>query len=310
MLHTLIIGENLLDSIHLNLLTQSDIEDAYGRIEGDRPSWEFQSASIFQGADHNALRLGYMARLVPLTRSVWIDSLARIRLANGLNYPSFSDARYREATATILQSADGLRPLSADLTRSVWRDLHTICVKNRSKADLASGPLAIRKLSAHQQFKIWCGALVSSEAKIKEIVESVYVIPVDMVKDFATRAAYESGVILSEQIEARLSNAVRAYSKALSVDKPPLAKARQQYWTVVELSLPTLFGLARNLTPKDALSKSEWGIAVQAAARDAYEQTCPCLTPRQIHAFALGLEQFFSANSSKSAKPNKQSSHE
>ena len=91
---------------------------------------------------------------------------------------------------------------------------------------------------------------------------------------------------------------------------PPNDTAPKPYSTRVEQTLPDLFAVAPGLIPKDELPQSVWGVAVRASERDAYEQTCPCQTPRQIQAFALGLKRLFAANASKSTKPKKGTSHE
>jgi hypothetical protein len=124
------------------------------------------------------------------------------------------------------------------------------------------------------------------------------------------RLAFEAGVALAEEAESALVQAVKTYAAELKIGAPAYDRARQHYWTSVEQNLPDLFAIARDLIPKAELPKSAWGLAVRAAGRDAYAQTCPCLTPRQIQAFALGLKRFFQATSSKTAKPNKPSSHE
>jgi hypothetical protein len=106
------------------------------------------------------------------------------------------------------------------------------------------------------------------------------------------RAAYERGVQCAEDADQILWKAVNAYAKSLKIDKPAYDKARQQFWTRVEQHLSNLFDLARNINLVADLPNCAWGKAVQAAATDAYEQSCPRQTPRQIEAYALGLRRF------------------
>src|SRR5690606_2333616 len=86
-----------------------------------------------------------------------------------------------------------------------------------------------------------------------------------------------------------LVKSVGSYGKTLMMEKPAYDRARQHFWTRVEQNLPDLFTVARELTPPDDLPASPWGKAVRAAALDAYTQTCPRGTPRQLQAYAQGL---------------------
>ena len=77
-------------------------------------------------------------------------------------------------------------------------------------------------------------------------------------------------------------------------------KAASHYWTSVEQHVPELLNLVENM--EDApfsegnsilWGKTDWGMAVYAAAREAYELACPHETPRQVKAYVLGLKTLF-----------------
>lgn len=105
------------------------------------------------------------------------------------------------------------------------------------------------------------------------------------------RAAYEKGVAYAEEREAVLIQSVKAYASTLKVASPAYDRARQHFWTRVEQHLSALFDLARNTDLAADLPNCAWVKAVQAAAFDAYEQSCPRPTPRQIEAYVLGLRK-------------------
>ncbi len=307
MLHALPLGETLLDTVHLNLLTKVMVGDVYSRM--GEPIWELPpAASSDQPASDNA-SLSYLGRLVPLPRCVRLaDDGATIILANGLDYPIFPT--YREATATILQKKDELGLLSASTGRSLWRQLAPVTIRRRSSGDAISGPLALAHDLSGSEIALWVGALVTDKAKIEDVVEAHYRMPRSML-DAPGRAAYERGVQHAEAAEFALIQAVKSYASELKVASPAYDdKARQHFWTRVEQNLSALFDIARELTPEAELPGSDWGKAVRTATLDAYQQSCPRQTPRQIQAYALGLRRLNTPSKSKCTESKEGTSHE
>jgi CRISPR system Cascade subunit CasA len=299
MVHTFVLGSNLLATIRLNLLTKEAVSYSVPPDWG-RPVWEIPPVRAGDtAAVHNATQT-YLGRLVPLSRALRLeDDGASILLANGLDYPIFP--AFREATATVVQRKDELGLLPASTGRSLWRQLPAIAVKRRAGADQTAGPLALNHSTDGQDVTLWIGALVTDKAKIEDVVEASYTLPVGLLSEFG-RLAYEGGVKHAEESESALIQAVKAHAAELKVVSPAYDRARQHFWTRVEQGLPALFDVARQLTPPEQLTASAWGQAVRAAALDAYEQTCPRQTPRQIQAFALGLRRLHASSKSKQPK--------
>ncbi|XOV70444.1 MAG: type I-E CRISPR-associated protein Cse1/CasA [Verrucomicrobiota bacterium] len=301
MLHALLLGDSLLDTIHLNLLTKAIVGDVYSRF--GKPIWD---CPPIDAADQSALEnasSSYLGRLVPLTRFVCLaEDGNKMLLANGLDYPIFPT--YREATATIIQKKDdyGLMPASTD--RSLWRQLAPVTIRRRSSGDSISGPLALSHEVTFSEVGLWVGALVTDKAKIEDVVEAQYRIPRSML-DTPGRLAYERGVKYAEIAESILIQAVKVYASQLEVLSPAYNKARQHFWTITEQSLPELFDVAREFTIDEELPESGWGKAVRSAALEAYQQSCPRQTPRQIQAYALGLRRLNAVPKPKIAKNKK-----
>lgn len=291
MVHTLLLGESLLQTLYLNLLSRQAVTDALGANRWGRPVWELP---VNQAGDQPAIAnatLTYLGRLVPLSRAVRLgEDGATIILANGLDYPIFP--AFREATATIVKrkDKDELAVLPASTSRSLWRQLAAVTVRRRSAADATCGPLALLHASDSGATTLWVGALVTDKAKIEDVVESTYSIPPGMFSEFG-RVAYEKGVAHAEEREGVLVQAVKAYASSLKVVAPAYGRARQHFWTRVEQHLTALFDLAWNTDLAADLPNCAWGKAVQAAATHAFEHSCPRQTPRQIEAYALGLRK-------------------
>jgi len=302
MVHTFILGPSVLATIRLNLLTKEIVTDNVTHGWG-RPCWEAPPDQTGDSAAVLNATQTYLGRLVPLSRAIRLaDDGPSILLANGLDYPIFP--AFREPTATVVQRKDELGLLPASVGRSLWRQLPAIAVKRRARADQTAGPLALNHSTQGHQVALWIGALVTDKAKIEDVVEANYTLPVGLFTETG-RLAYEGGVSHADEYEAALIQAVKAHAAELKVVSPAYDRARQHFWTQVEQALPALFDVARQLTPPDQLAASTWGQAVRAAALDAYERSCPRQTPRQIQAFALGLRRLHTAT--KSTKANSKS---
>ena len=309
MLHTLVIGATLLDTITRNLLTTELVDDNYPKGRG-KPVWEAPVTSVSEADAIENATMTYLGRLVPISRAIRVqESGHSVVLANGLDYPIFPT--FREASATIVKRKDELKILPASTGRSIWRQLHAITVKRRADTDQSAGPLtlAISHNTEDRDGILWIGALATSgNGKIEDVIEATYVVPPELFDPFG-QAAYERGVQFADEKSTALSKAIGSYAKSLEIDGPAYERARQHFWTTIEQSLDSLFDVARKTTPPDQLGVSPWGRAVHSAALTAYEHSCPRTSSRQIQAYAMGIRYLFaSAKSTKTKKTKSKSS--
>ena len=93
--------------------------------------------------------------------------------------------------------------------------------------------------------------------------------------------------------------------------------AASHYWTAIEQQVPLLLALVKDPTPlytenssKENWSVTAWGQALARAARAAYELACPHATPRQLKAYALGLNALFKPVETEAKKPATEESEE
>jgi CRISPR system Cascade subunit CasA len=290
MLHTYLHGVSLLVTIHLNLLNKDEGSDL-GSEGWGRPVWELPVTTAGDKLAIANATGSYLGRLVPLSRSISLDVEGRqMILANGLDYPLVPI--FREPAATLVQRDDGSAVLGVALGRSIWRQLSAITVKRRSHADSISGPLALRNIDGTQSCTLWIGALATDKAKIEDVVEAAYDVPAGMFRD-AGRKLYEEGVTLAALWQEGVSKSVKAYAGTMKLEPVPYDRARQQFWTSIEQHVPILLKLADNPEEAGDLKVSEWGKRVKEAAHAAFEFACPHQTPRQIQAYAIGLQQLF-----------------
>jgi CRISPR system Cascade subunit CasA len=121
-----------------------------------------------------------------------------------------------------------------------------------------------------------------------------------------SQMVYEKGVRWAELTESHVMWAVSVYRKVLGdkLDRPEMRNRRRQirinaaaqFWTDIESVVPRLLEVVaapESLGFKADWHKTGWGQSVWRAARAAYERACPHDTPRQIRAYALGLNALF-----------------
>jgi CRISPR system Cascade subunit CasA len=255
-------------------------------------------------AASNATRT-YLGRLLPLSRAIRLaDDCRSLVLANGLDYPPYSESGWREPSATlVVRQVKGEQKrvlLQLSLGRSIWRELHALTVKGITASGLG-GPPALQNVSDEKPFDLWVGALLADQAKLVDAIESVFHIPAAMLTE-TSQQLYEHGVRHAERAAWRLERAVTKYHNELgdNLDPPQMKNRRQQirtnasasFWTDTENAVPRLLEVAaapEDLGLKVEWHKTVWGQSVWRAACAAYERACPHETPRQIRAYALGL---------------------
>jgi CRISPR system Cascade subunit CasA len=309
MLHTLLRGDCLFATLHKNLMTKLQVEQFFVQDTWGKPVWELMPRELHDvQAVRNSTRT-YLGRLVPLTRAIWLaDDCRSLILANGLEYASFADG-WREPSATIVKRSVKGQPtnvvLPASVEKAVWRELHALTV--RAVGLNPGGPAALQHLSNDESFDLWVGGLVANKAKLVDTVESVFHVPAAMLEE-PSQKTYEEGVRLAEMSEFRLRRAVSVYHKDLgdNLDRPEMKNHRQQiqnaaatqFWTDIELAVPYLLEIAET-TEKLGLHhdwhQTNWGKAVWATIRAAFERSCPHDTPRQMRAYARGLNTLSAA---------------
>ena len=290
MLHTFIQGNSLLATIHLNLLNKEEASNL-GPSGWGHPVWEKPVGNAEDKAAVANATGSYLGRLVPLSRAIRLDAEGRqMILANGLDYPLAPI--FREPAATMVQRDEKTAVLGVSLGRSIWRQLSAITVKRRSNNDAICGPLALRNNDGTQKCTLWIGALATDKAKIEDLVEATYDVPAGMFRD-AGRKLYEEGVAHAGLWQDAVSKSVKAYAGTMKLEPVPYEHARHYFWTVIEQHVPTLLKLADKPEEVGDLKVSEWGRRVKETAHASFEFACPHQTPRQIQAYAIGLQQLF-----------------
>lgn len=291
MLHAFLVGQSLLETIHLNLLDRQSAVDYFGPGGWGKPVWEAAPGSPNSKPEIHNATLTYLGRLLPVSRLVRLhDDQSSITLGDGLEYPLYPT--FREPSNTLVTREEKPIVLGATLERHLWRNLPALVVKRRADKSLLSGPLALQNLADSSGATLWLGAVVTNKNKIEDIVEAAYTIPPGMFKDLG-RQAFEAGIEYADNWERALYFTTRTYAQTLKLQPAPTDKARQHFWTTIEQYVPLLLALTDAPVPNTDFRATPWGQAVRIAAEAAYDFACPRQNPRQIEAFAKGRQQLF-----------------
>jgi CRISPR system Cascade subunit CasA len=308
MLHTLLRGHTLLESIWLNLLDRETVEETYGQGAWGQPIWLRMPANRRDSvAIVNATRT-HLGRLCPLPRAIWlVEDFRTIALDNGLVYPAWTGEPAEPTATTGTPAKRERKVLAARLDRATWRVLPALATKRRS--DAARGALAWQRFPEDRPCDFWVGALVTDgKAKVLDSVESTFRLPKNAGNDDFLNF-YSGGVTYAEDWATAIEKGLKVYRRRLG-DNLGLRQARKRarllkqkavslFWTAIEAGArDTLIGLCMN--PPDELKcaqpfyldysgdESRWGSVVRRAAKDAFALACPRATARQAIAFGEG----------------------
>lgn len=293
--HAIIRGKNLLQTIHYNLINRETVENVYGINGWGYPSWEQMPKSLDDNSAIQNATLTYLGRLVPLSRAIRLVDGHSIILSNALTYPYYP--AFREATATVLLSKNDLkgdqspRLMTVSLHKALWRELPSILMSQRHKYDQMSGPLALENMDSCHSIDLWTGAVVTDKAKILDSIESNFHIPADMLTDIG-RSIYEKGIEHAAQWATALKNAIEVYAETLRMEKGAITpKGQINFWGLIEKAVPHLINLTKepsSLGKDDDFSTTSWGKEIWRCAKNVYRMTCAHSTPREMEAFFKG----------------------
>ncbi len=300
MLHAFIRGENVLKSVHLNMLTKKQVQRFAGDNRWGAPIWERFPQSFKDSESIENATATYLGRLVPISRAIHLGDDGRTAiLANGWTYPPFP--AWREPAATVVVRKKGGNEeralLRASIEKAAWRELHALAVKS-ADARSNGGPLPLANQN-DEAVDLWTGGFVANKAKPLDVVESVFHLPAAMFNKTA-QDTYEAGVECAQKHAGALQRAIASFHREIgdSLDRKETrdrsmaikGKALSHFWTSAEEGLPRLLAVAAECLAPASWEQTEWGMLLRHAASDAFAHACPHETPRQMRAYVFGLK--------------------
>jgi len=315
-LFTVLRGQSLLDSIHLNIIPKSHVKNAIPTASFGTPVWEDFPPKYESAVIDKRHRYTFLGRLVPLARFLRVSARDHRMVelfTNGLAYSETPDD-FRDPMLTVTASfADGQesqRFLRIAPNKHPWREFYAIAARTDYGA-LALKHLDILSRSRPSQVvDVWVGGLLSNQGNPLEEAEwnftfsagSLYAIDL---------GRYEEGVRWASNGEISLKLAVGAYLEELSVSEfqrredaqfkyrrndrrsrkfrnNVFEKAILHFWGMLDNSYGKLLDIC---TKTNGNVNGQWCPVVFRALNQAYEYACPHKAPRQIQAFAVGRRE-------------------
>jgi CRISPR system Cascade subunit CasA len=315
MLHTLLRGSNLLETIWLNLLDKQTIAETYGKDAWGKPVWlTMPKSSTDDAAVENATGT-YLGRLVPLAHAVILGvngDAVKIVQDCGFRFAGWTGEPAEPTATTVTFSKRKREVLRAQLQRSIWRDLPALAAKRRSDGPRAA--LAWQRFPEDRVCDFWVGTLITDgKAKVLDTVESSLPLPKNASSDeFLT--FYSGGVQYAEDWATAVERGLAVYRRNLgdpmnrreAVKRARLMKQKacSHFWTAIEgaarddliplcASPPSELKCAKPYYLDYSRTESRWGPLVKRAAEEAFVIACPRASVRQAAAFGEGRFEMF-----------------
>lgn len=283
--HLLIRGKTLLQTIHFNLLSKSQIGLLPSSTWGT-PIWD---AFPQEQTDENAIKTvgTFLGRLVPLSRAIQMEAAqSKMTLVNGLSYPKLPAGR--EPMLTVVLKGTGANQkigyVNLNLSRHIWRELGSL-LSLRADA-FEGGAMALRNLVGHfsedELVDIWTGGLVADKGKILDTTEWNFTLPVSLLGE-APLKKYSDGVAVANDGEFTLKKATQSYAKAMKAESGGFSRrATNHYWSTLDSNYQELVEIASD-QDRDL---DGWRKLLYRTLCTAFDLACPHETPRQIQAYA------------------------
>jgi len=314
--YTLIRGEDLLFTIHMNLITKNDVKSYMPSSEWGKPIWE-EFPTSYHGDHVSKLRSNYLPNLVPLTRFCRISKQPPFNFIAYTNGYAYSDdlSCYHDPSVSVFYDKDD-NPCAVSLVegRHPWRDLAAILELDRAiGSKRAKGARCINHVRTLQSkgengvVDIWIGGMVNRRAKIIDMVEWSAHFAIDGLGNLDL-AFYRQCVGWAEKAELGLCREITNYSqkcgdplfqkkengtfvrpdkRSRELREKYLNEGRLIFWNYLDRYVETLVKLSEK---HETSGLRVWENIIDSALHAAYDRTCPHETPRQIQAYAQGLK--------------------
>ncbi len=285
MLHTMILGNNLRETIYYNLLTKEQVSKL-PNMEWGNPVWENMPSSP-DDEKNVSLARSYVGRLVPISRAILVDNDFRISLIQGISYAKFPEVREPMATVVTRKTQNKQGYLMTKIEKHPWRELSSV-LAFRKRTEFGGGPLSLEHIvSGDNYIQIWTGGLIADKAKIIDTAEWRLTVPLNLIGEIELKL-YETGVDKANKGEMYLLFAIKEYSDFLNIDSSNSLRQRavKMYWATLDGEYSTLVNLASECKPLDM-----WLDVICKHISRIYSIVCPTSTGRNIEAYAKGYEK-------------------
>ena len=339
-LHTFIIVEDMLSTIHMNLLNKETIKRE-NNLDWGYPVWEKIPKGYTDVEARENLTGSYLGMLVPVSRTIKIhEDGVHCVLGNGFTYDNYSDNSIRIPTTTVVERKGKGKKIEYNYLKlktgkHPWRDLGSICSIKDWDPDTETrhSPLALNNIyylldiqgvdKTRPNFVIWAGQVNNDKSKIlgksewRLVIESLLLYNTENEEGEPLKQrpfdAYRAGVAFAEMSAYKLTEAVIKYYKGcgnkIIVDKYN-SKSRLQivnnitvnFWYTLDMSYSLL--MKESLDTKD-LKETQWYKLVIKTALKTFTNHCPTFSSKTIKAYVEGFQEIYNFKGERTMKKGK-----
>ncbi len=302
-LHSYLLGDTLLDTLRLNLLTEEEITQTGAFPDGvGVPFWEEMPHGEACPRARNYRRT-CLGQLFPMDKFLLLQNDGII-MTDGIDYPNHKNGLFDPAL-TIVQEKKDTKAVWASTSKRPWRELPALLSflevtgKMYQPYFLSTGLRKAGKTPT-EIVHIWAGGMqVSSNSGEQyltgqnDYVESEFMIPAG--------AATESGFTIYKGMMEKLdacskilyASVAGYFKKVNDLGGPEFAsRASAVFWERMEPSAQQIINTAfcGSTEEQREAEYKKWA----AVAREVYNQFCPRETARQLTAWVESEPNFFS----------------
>ena len=293
LLHSIITGNSIMETIWLNLLTQDIIEQmgAFPAGLGTPPWEEMPETETCPIAER--LRNSLQGRLIPLARFCLLDG-DMAHYTDGVPHKNNQDGVW-DPSAAAQPDGKGYKILWADPEKRPWRSLSALLAflyvdsKNSYNCAQLKTALSRMNLAGPDTFGIWCGGVKvsanSGEQRVtgnNDYVESEARLSRNDIDNEAWFARFAKEMERLEKLEKALYACVmRYYREQKSDGKGEAARATGFFWEKAETQFQRLIdacGEGENLPEIRGI--------FSGLMRECYDYVCPQESPKQLSVWA------------------------
>jgi len=312
-LHSYLSGDDLWESLHLNLLTEEDIKKTGAYPEGlGKPFWEEMPTGEYdERAKH--YRNSYFGRIFPIDKCVLLtDGGNKVIKTDGIPYASGIDVR--DPALTVYEDKNGLSAVKAEVAVRPWRELASLLNFLNSKDDqspyfLSLGLNHLRETDT-KVIRFWVGGVeisnMSGGQQIKQTndyIESEFLMTLDQLGtqflqkykklmqqlDVCCNSLFQA---VNEYFFLLYENPENEKNKKKHQSELPgklARRAKTQFWEQMESRAQIIIDLAEG-SDEDA-EKKEFALWRKIVS-DIYNEFCPHETARQLAAWVEANPKF------------------
>ncbi len=290
-LHSYLLGETLLETLHLNMLSQEDLQAIGYWRETGIPLWEKmpEGEDCLRAREYKA---SYQGALLPVDKFLLLfPNERKIVRTDGIHYPTHQTG-LNDPALTFYEKQNEREVVWAKTEQRPWRALSSILAflqsidEKRSPFTLSCG---IKKMYLNPTIHIWVAGLQINEnrgeqyvSKKNDYIESEFYFPKENLRNFYNK--YRNTIKFLEERAQILDASVAGYFKELQNlnGKDIASAAAMRFWEITENDVPEIIELSFSEDAVDEKVPESLLTKWNARVLQLYSEFCPFGTARQL----------------------------